>query len=138
MKIQVSISGKGPVYYNGGRTRKFDMGDMGPTYVARPVRSTGIFWLNVPFEQKEAAKAKGAKWDREKKQWYVPEGTYDPYKNFGEWMPSKRDDHGNLLLDVPFEQKDIAKELGAKWNSTLKRWYVPHSITDIEPFRRWF
>ena len=29
-------------------------------------------YLNVPFAQKDAAKALGAKWNPTKKQWYVP------------------------------------------------------------------
>jgi uncharacterized protein DUF5710 len=29
-------------------------------------------WLDVPFEQKEAAKAEGARWDREARSWYAP------------------------------------------------------------------
>jgi len=29
-------------------------------------------YLNVPFAQKDAAKALGAKWDPSNKQWYVP------------------------------------------------------------------
>jgi Na+-translocating ferredoxin:NAD+ oxidoreductase RnfG subunit len=30
--------------------------------------------LSVPIEEKDEAKALGAKWDNEKKTWYVPEG----------------------------------------------------------------
>jgi len=29
-------------------------------------------YLNVPFSQKDAAKALGAKWDASKKKWYAP------------------------------------------------------------------
>lgn len=32
-------------------------------------------YLAVPFKDKEKAKAHGARWDREQKQWYAPEGT---------------------------------------------------------------
>lgn len=31
-------------------------------------------YLNVPFAQKDAAKALGARWDPAKKKWYVPPG----------------------------------------------------------------
>ena len=31
-------------------------------------------YLNVPFAQKDAAKALGAKWDAVNKKWYVPAG----------------------------------------------------------------
>ncbi len=30
-----------------------------------------------------------------------------------------------LILNVPYEQKDEAKALGARWDVTQRRWYVP-------------
>jgi len=39
-------------------------------------------------------------------------------------------------LLVPFEQKDEAKRLGARWDATRKVWYVPAG-KDVSPFRRW-
>ena len=39
-------------------------------------------------------------------------------------------------LKVPFSQKDAAKSLGAKWDATLSRWYVPETI-DLAPFSDW-
>lgn len=32
-------------------------------------------WLNVPYKEKDAAKKAGARWDRQEKRWYAPEGT---------------------------------------------------------------
>ncbi len=32
-------------------------------------------YLNVPFKQKEEAKALGAQWNRQKRSWYVPAAT---------------------------------------------------------------
>jgi hypothetical protein len=31
-------------------------------------------------------------------------------------------------LNVPFEEKDAAKELGAKWDATKKLWYAPMAV----------
>lgn len=39
-------------------------------------------------------------------------------------------------LKVPFSQKDAAKALGAKWDATVSRWYVPEVI-DLAPFSNW-
>ena len=39
-------------------------------------------------------------------------------------------------LNCPFHEKDNAKGLGAKWDYTLKLWYVPHGA-DTAPFARW-
>lgn len=41
-----------------------------------------------------------------------------------------------LLLDVPYEEKDQVKALGAKWNPTLKKWYVP-CRADYGKFEKW-
>ena len=70
-------------------------------------------WLNVPFDDKEEAKSKGAKWDRRAKSWYVqgeipenlekwrPSGEskpeIDPVKEFGQALR----DHGLLVENDP-------------------------------------
>ncbi len=41
-----------------------------------------------------------------------------------------------LLLNVPYKDKDIVKEMGAKWNPTLKKWYVENK-KDYGNFRYW-
>lgn len=41
-------------------------------------------YLNVPFAEKDAAKALGAKWDAAKKKWYVPAGLGE--EQFGRWL----------------------------------------------------
>ena len=39
-------------------------------------------------------------------------------------------------LKVPFQQKDEAKRLGARWDAELKRWYVPDGV-DRTAFDKW-
>ena len=39
-------------------------------------------------------------------------------------------------LQVPFPQKDEAKNLGARWDVKLKRWYVPDGV-DPTAFAQW-
>jgi hypothetical protein len=41
-----------------------------------------------------------------------------------------------VILNVPFAEKDQAKGLGARWDATRKKWYVPHGI-DVNLFGRW-
>ena len=43
---------------------------------------------------------------------------------------------GKTLLKVPFAEKEAAKALGAKWDATKKKWYVPHGV-DVQLFSRW-
>ena len=45
-------------------------------------------WLSVPYQEKEAAKKAGARWDRQKSLWYAPAGTdLTPLKK---WLPVKQ------------------------------------------------
>lgn len=39
-------------------------------------------------------------------------------------------------LAVPFEKKDEAKRLGARWNPKCRQWYVDEPV-DLEPFSQW-
>lgn len=40
-------------------------------------------------------------------------------------------------IHVPFEEKDSAKALGARWDSALRTWYIPDGISE-ESFVEWF
>ena len=42
----------------------------------------------------------------------------------------------NINLKVPFNEKDQAKSLGARWNAETKLWYVPQGV-DATPFEKW-
>ena len=42
-----------------------------------------------------------------------------------------------MLLQVPFSQKEQAKALGAYWSSEKCAWYVPYGV-DVHLFRRWW
>ena len=39
-------------------------------------------------------------------------------------------------LAVPYEEKDAAKQLGARWDPSAQRWYIPAG-DDPAPFARW-
>jgi len=58
-------------------------------------------YLAVPYDEKDDAKALGAKWDRAEKSWYVPAGV--PLESFTPWLPAK----GSVYIAVdanPAEQ----------------------------------
>lgn len=42
-------------------------------------------FLDVPFKEKDEAKALGARWDAGAKKWYVPEGK--DLAPFNAWLP---------------------------------------------------
>ncbi len=39
-------------------------------------------------------------------------------------------------LDVPWEEKESAKRMGAKWDAPAKCWFVPEGV-EPSPFQRW-
>ena len=41
-----------------------------------------------------------------------------------------------LFLTVPYAEKDEAKALGAHWNPTRRRWYVPDGVATAA-FAKW-
>jgi hypothetical protein len=40
------------------------------------------------------------------------------------------------VLNVPFAEKEEAKQLGARWDPKRRKWYVPAGV-DAAPFSRW-
>lgn len=50
--------------------------------------------------------------------------------------PSNTSRQVAAMLNVPFAEKEEAKQLGARWDAAKKKWYVPLG-TDLEPFSRW-
>ncbi|WP_156901978.1 DUF5710 domain-containing protein [Azohydromonas australica] len=41
-----------------------------------------------------------------------------------------------VILDCPFEQRNQAKALGARWDPAIKKWYVMDP-PDLAPFAPW-
>lgn len=78
--------------------------------------------LYVQFSQKEEAKTNGALWDVDNKLWYCYKDNKYCIDNFRK-----------IYINVPYEKKDYAKTLGAKYDG--KMWYcsVGHKIL-IEEF----
>lgn len=47
--------------------------------------SSSKVYLNVPFAEKDEAKALGARWDAARKKWYAPQGA--EVGRFERWLP---------------------------------------------------
>ena len=50
-----------------------------------PVSAREKTWLNVAYKEKDEAKALGAKWDKQEKRWFAPEGT--DLSKLQPWLP---------------------------------------------------
>lgn len=42
-----------------------------------------------------------------------------------------------LFLNVPYQEKDEVKKLGAKWNPNIKKWYVDTYFDEYLKFSKW-
>ena len=93
-------------------------------------------YLNVPFEEKEKVQKLGAWFDGERKAWYVPKGKDTaPFEKWRiEGVPKKPGK--NIYIYVPYDEKDDAKKLGARWDKEKKLFYIPGTI-DPKPFEKW-
>ena len=112
--------------------------------------STERTWLDVPYTSRNTAKKLGARWDRDNKRWYAPEGVdLAPLRPFLPEQQQERDmavgDSASsverraekpTVLHVPYEDKELAKKLGARWDRDRKQWYAPTG-TDLEPLSPW-
>jgi antirestriction protein ArdC/phage/plasmid primase-like uncharacterized protein len=108
-------------------------------------------YINVDYKERAEAKALGAKWDGRDgvKSWFVPPGVET--KPFEKWMgdksvsedavPAKAADDQALatektFLAVPYEARNDAKALGAKWDKEAKSWYAPEGV-DMTGLKKW-
>lgn len=74
-------------------------------------------WLNVPYREKEAAKALGARWDKQEKRWYAPEGAdLAPLRRF---MEPRRQPEAGVTLDPREEFAAKLADLGLDLKGSL-------------------
>lgn len=83
-------------------------------------------YLIVPFDQKDKAKKMGAWWDPKCKTWFIRPNMEESKRN--ELLNCFAIAEDEIMLDVCYEEKDEAKELGARWNKECKCWYVPRCL----------
>ena len=92
-------------------------------------------YIDVPFNEKNEAKALGAKWDQENKGWYVPEGVN--MADFAKWPEKQKSEMpARDYIKVPMKDKDEAKALGARWDKDNKLWFIPKNA-NADLFAKW-
>lgn len=91
------------------------------------------YYLNCPYEEKDQAKSLGARWDKQKHQWYVPNDKFASIDNFNRWCPN-----GKVFLQCSFRDDHLARSAGAQWDKVAGRWCVPTQTGEIPVrFHRW-
>jgi len=103
-------------------------------------------YLKTEFKDRETVKHLGAKWDKEEKLWYVPEGIDKaPFAKWPQTTPeqakseraeqqtkrtespapvARTEPAKRQYLAVPIERKDEAKAAGARWDKAARAWYA--------------
>lgn len=56
-----------------------------------------MLYLDVPYEEKDEAKALGARWDARLKKWYIK--NRDDYRYVLKWVMDEEEDEGIILFD---------------------------------------
>jgi DNA topoisomerase-3 len=81
-------------------------------------------YLDVPFEEKDEVKALGARWSSHRQQWYTMAGG--DMSQFARWPVSQEDDSEfeRVYFSVPFDEKHEVKEMGGRWDSERKLWFI--------------
>ncbi|KAI8910161.1 hypothetical protein EDD86DRAFT_246554 [Gorgonomyces haynaldii] len=69
--------------------------------------------------EREAFAKKGALFCQDCKRWFIY--TWMDTEPFQEWIENERQ---RIYLFVAFKDKDIVKDLGARWDPIIRRWYV--------------
>jgi hypothetical protein len=79
-----------------------------------------MVYLEVSYAQKDEAKRFGARWDLRKKLWYFP-GEVLP-QELERFRPATQGSglSAKIVLDIPFNYRDIAAKAGARWDSESK------------------
>jgi antirestriction protein ArdC/phage/plasmid primase-like uncharacterized protein len=112
-------------------------------------------FIDVPFKQKDEAKALGAKWDRQEQSWYVPAGV--DAAPFAKWAKgvdtaaveapkpaqaiqvppeAQKPAKERVYLAVPYGEHVAAKAAGAMWDKAAKSWFAGPKA-DMEKLERW-
>lgn len=63
--------------------------------------------LEVPFAEKEQAKALGARWNPVEKKWYVPDELKDSLESFARWLPAEASQQ--ILLEDTHNETETQK-----------------------------
>ena len=101
-------------------------------------------YINVPFKDKDDAKALGAAWDGAKRSWYVPpnvdQAPFLKWANQQSILAAKKPEvpisQERQYLAVPYSERKAASALGAKWDGGNKAWYVGPSV-DMSKLQKW-
>ncbi|MDR2946193.1 MAG: DUF5710 domain-containing protein, partial [Candidatus Adiutrix sp.] len=101
--------------------------------------------LRVPFEEKDMVKALGATWDRHNKAWCARPGV--ELSKLGRWLSAQDlnnpgmvepDLNDRLALEVPYSQRQEAKDLGAFFDNRKGAWVTSINNKNLDEITKKF
>jgi putative DNA primase/helicase len=116
-----------------------------------------ITWLNIPYSEKNTVKNIAGKlgngesaisWDKDKKMWFAKPGAdLDKLKAWipGQSLAKENLAKENVILAIPFEDKNVAKKLAGKlndgscaieWDKANKVWFAKPGA-DLDKLKAW-
>ena len=99
--------------------------------LSTPMTSTKTY-LNVPYVEKDAAKALGAKWDAAKKKWYAP-GTAD-IALFTKWATESANRDSSSIQSSVKDQTQADKPTADPITRPSIKDFVPYD-GDLPPWK---
>ena len=93
-------------------------------------------YFEVPFLQKEAAKAAGLRWDNTIRKWYASDTEIAKvFARSAQSEPAAPAQADRLYFKVPFLQKDRAKAMGMRFDGIRKLWFAPNQVLAVDAAR---
>ncbi|MEL4287117.1 zincin-like metallopeptidase domain-containing protein [Shewanella xiamenensis] len=99
-------------------------------------KKTEKVFIDVPFKEKDEAKAAGARWDRSAGYWSIDKSELPKLNDKWPVVQVEAKPETKLFIAVPYSEKDEAKRIGAKWDKQKKSWYVDPG-TDKQLIGKW-
>ncbi|WP_047533036.1 zincin-like metallopeptidase domain-containing protein [Shewanella sp. ZOR0012] len=99
-------------------------------------KKTEKVFIDVPFKEKDEAKAAGARWDRSAGYWSIDKSELSKLNDKWPVVQVEAKPETKLFIAVPYSEKDEAKRIGAKWDKHQKSWYVDPN-TDKKLIDKW-
>ena len=88
-----------------------------------------ITWLEVTYEEKDAAKSHKARWCPEKRQWYAPpQVDRTPLR---QWIKNR------TYLNCGIEDRHVVRDHGAKWDAVVGQWFILEPGMTRALFSKW-
>jgi hypothetical protein len=105
-------------------------------HIAEAATLADKIYFEVPFEQKEAAKAAGLRWDNTIRKWYAADTAIaQAFSGSAQCEPAAQAQTERLYFKVPFLQKDRAKAMGMRFDGIRKLWFAPNQALAVDAAR---